>query len=172
MNANRTNAAQSQEPGHVSLHCILQYCPYNCSLWPTWYKNYQIVLRYFSWVSNPAPLHNGFQKETFQKEACRIWGSLLLSSWLYSLFSLGLPTPAMRVWDVDEREGERLVSYQEQGRRLPLGQRMKVKMQWICMRPCSSTSFEHVAASHWLQVSFPKHCLIPGNWHTAWSATS
>lgn len=50
-------------------------------------------------------------------------------------------------------------------------QRAKVKMQLISLCPCSSTSFEHVAASHWLQVSFP-NCLMPGNWHTAWSATS
>lgn len=65
----------------------------------------------------------GFTKNFFQKEVCRIWGSLLLSSWLYNLFSLGLLTPAMRVWDVGRTEEERLVSYQEQGRRLPLGHR-------------------------------------------------
>lgn len=68
MNTNRTNAAQSQEPRHVSLHCILLYCPYSCSLWPTWYK---IVRSFKGVLVGLATLHPctmGFEKKLFKKK--------------------------------------------------------------------------------------------------------
>lgn len=135
INTNRTNAAQSQEPRQVYLHCIMQSCPYNCSLWPTWYKtvrSFKGILYKLGW--QPCSLAQWVSKRNFfQKEACRIWGTFLLSSWLYSLLSLGLPTPAMRVWDAGRREEERLAAYHEQGWRLPLREQKSRWNESVCV---------------------------------------
>lgn len=44
---NRTSATLSQEPTRVSLQCILQSCPYYCSLWSALYK----IIRSFKDIS-------------------------------------------------------------------------------------------------------------------------
>lgn len=65
---------QSQEPRQMSLHCILQYCPYNCSLWPALYKIVRSLKGISVMLAALHPCAMGFKKKLFSKRSLQDLG--------------------------------------------------------------------------------------------------
>lgn len=84
----------------------------------------------------------------------------MLSCWLPGLNNGDSMVLVIRGFGGGRRE-KRLVSWHEQ---LLGGRDQKLRRNECTSVTCN---FRHVAASCLLHVTFPKHCLIPGDWHTS-----